>query len=86
VLSRRAERQNAGRGSRVLPAGGRAAEGSRILPTAEDAGPCWGRWAQVLDGFIVQGEDALCWDARYPGGIAAVTNYDGTGPAAELRS
>jgi hypothetical protein len=38
----------------------------------------------VLDWFIVQGEDALCRDARYPVGTATVTNYHGAGPAAEF--
>jgi len=33
---------------------------------------------------MVQAEDALCWDAGHPPGIAAVTNYDGAGPAAEF--
>ena len=50
---------------------------SPLLPTAEEAGPCWGRRAQVLDWFIVQDEDALCWDARYLAGIAALTRAPG---------
>jgi hypothetical protein len=66
------------------PGGGCAVEGSPVLRTTEGAGPFWGRRAQVLDWPIDQGENALCWDARYPAGIVAVTNYDGTGPAAEF--
>jgi hypothetical protein len=85
VFSRRAERQNAGRGSRGPLTGGRAARCSRLLPCAEDAGPLSGKRAQVVDWFIVQGENALRSDARYPAGTAAVSNYDGAAPAAELQ-
>ncbi len=42
------------------------------------------RRARVLDWFIVQGEDSLCWNGGYPAGIAAVTEYDGAGLAGEI--
>ena len=52
--------------------------------SAEDAGPFWARHAQVLDWFIVHGENAVCCAAHYAAGIAAITNYQGAGPAAEF--
>jgi hypothetical protein len=33
---------------------------------------------------MVQREDAVCWDVRYPVGTTTVANYDGAGPAAEF--
>ena len=71
----------------MAPLAGACPVGSqRVLPAVEHAGTYWARWGQVLDSFVVQGEDGLYWDARYPAGIAAVTDYDGAGPAAESHS
>ena len=41
--------------------------------------------AQVLDWFRVHRENALRSDAHYAAETAAITNYGGAGPAAELQ-
>ena len=56
-----------------------------VLPSAEDAAPFFfggGGAVQVLDWCIVHGENALCFDAQYAAGIAAIANYGGAVPAA----
>jgi hypothetical protein len=65
-------------------AGGIVPNGQRVLPSTEGASPLWGIRAQVLDSFIVHGENALSFDAHYAAGIATITSYGGAGLAAEF--
>ena len=82
AFSRRTGRQNARHGRKTLLPGAVIVNGQRVMPSAEHAAPFWGRRAQVLDWFIIRGENALCFDAHYAARIAAITNYDGAGPPA----
>ena len=85
MLCRRTGRQNTRRRQKSPLRGDRAADGQRVMPPAENAGPFWGMRAQVLDWFRVHRENALRSDAHYAAETAAITNYDGAGAAAELR-
>lgn len=66
-------------------AGGLVADGQRVLPCAEDAAPFGGPQPQLLDWFVLHGENALCCDAHCAAGIAIITNYGGARSAAEFQ-
>ena len=71
------------RGSRDYPlTGGFIADGTGVLPSAEDAAPLGRIPMQVLDWLIRHGHNAISFAARYAAGIATITDYDDAGLAA----